>query len=331
MSGIINSTSYNNFNEIKGKNSSRIYLREVQKKGVSSYSLSETKWPVLKKMEHFFKQIFSGNSTHYWAGKEKVVKQCEKNHLIFGNDKAVPACPVIAIPEETPVEEVISEIPETVNQPTDQLSAPDSSQVYPGFEKYYLNYSIQLANSQFFSALGIWNWYDKIIELKNGASVFLGALPLKPGTLRDQDGEIYKDFKAKGIGAILTVVEPFENHSEGYLHSAVTPKDWKEHGFDQLQLPAEDYGTLPMEDIEKGVAYMESMMKQGKSVYVHCKAGMGRSLLIVVCYLIKNHGMTVDQALDYTKARRVQSGFEATSKKRGSALAFQSKYGKKGV
>jgi hypothetical protein len=38
-----------------------------------------------------------------------------------------------------------------------------------------------------------------------------------------------------------------------------------------------------------------------------------------------------DQALDYVKAKRVQSGFEPESTKRASALAFEAKYGKKGA
>jgi hypothetical protein len=79
MTGIINNTNFKSFDEVGRKNSSKIYLRKVEKKGVALYKVAETNWPILKKMEHFFKQIFSGHaSTHYWHGKEKVVKHCEK-------------------------------------------------------------------------------------------------------------------------------------------------------------------------------------------------------------------------------------------------------------
>lgn len=329
---IVNNTKFNSFDEIGGKNSSRVYLREINKKGVHFYKLSKTNFPTLKKIEHSFKDFFSRNTIHYWHGKEKVMKQLEKKSISLFNDASAET-PVEEI-KETPHEQMPHEetppketqvSPPIKNQTINEQKADDA---YPGFEKYYLNYSFQLAGSQLMTSLGIWNWFDKVVEHKNGASLFLGALPLKPGTFREQDGEIFKEFKSKGIGAILTAVEPFENHSVGYLHSAVTPQDWKDNGFDQLQIPTEDYGTIPMEEIEKGVAYIRSMLENGKGVYVHCKAGKGRSLLLVACYLIKYHQMTADQALDYVKVKRVQSGFDAVDKKRDSVLAFQAKWGR---
>ncbi|KAK4493578.1 hypothetical protein RD792_018072 [Penstemon davidsonii] len=42
----------------------------------------------------------------------------------------------------------------------------------------------------------------------------------------------------------------------------------------------------------------------GRSTYVHCKAGRGRSTTIVICYLVKYKQMMPDAAYDYVKSIR---------------------------
>ena len=39
--------------------------------------------------------------------------------------------------------------------------------------------------------------------------------------------------------------------------------------------------------IQRGVAFIEEMNQNEKTVYVHCKAGRGRSTTLVACYLMK--------------------------------------------
>ncbi|KAI5383158.1 hypothetical protein KIW84_070533 [Lathyrus oleraceus] len=42
----------------------------------------------------------------------------------------------------------------------------------------------------------------------------------------------------------------------------------------------------------------------GKTTYVHCKAGRGRSTTIVLCYLVEYKHMTPAAALEYVRSRR---------------------------
>ncbi|XP_058784942.1 phosphatidylglycerophosphate phosphatase PTPMT2-like, partial [Vicia villosa] len=42
----------------------------------------------------------------------------------------------------------------------------------------------------------------------------------------------------------------------------------------------------------------------GKTTYVHCKAGRGRSTTIVLCYLVEYKHMTPTAALEYVRSRR---------------------------
>ena len=56
----------------------------------------------------------------------------------------------------------------------------------------------------------------------------------------------------------------------------------------QLRIPTLDFDAAPsVEEIEEGVAFIKSFKEKNESVYIHCKAGRGRSALLVVCYLIK--------------------------------------------
>ena len=49
-----------------------------------------------------------------------------------------------------------------------------------------------------------------------------------------------------------------------------------------------DYDSAPtVDEIEKAVAFIKTFREKQQSVYVHCKAGRGRSAFLVVCYLVK--------------------------------------------
>lgn len=51
-----------------------------------------------------------------------------------------------------------------------------------------------------------------------------------------------------------------------------------------------DFDTIPkMEDIKKGVEFINSIIESDNKneLYIHCKAGKGRSCLLTVCYLMQ--------------------------------------------
>jgi len=152
-----------------------------------------------------------------------------------------------------------------------------------------------------------WNWItDKLI---------LGALPVKSqvGTSGDHLSKLraqLDEFHQK-IGLIVSCVQPEE--FEGYGISAlqfVKPNDWTE------ALGVTDFCLIPMLDFGTGVSFdqlveatdrMSNVIhNQGQCVYVHCKAGKGRSWVVTMCYLIAQEGMTFAAAEDLVKSRRHQ-------------------------
>ncbi|KAG6532953.1 hypothetical protein ZIOFF_006813 [Zingiber officinale] len=77
------------------------------------------------------------------------------------------------------------------------------------------------------------------------------------------------------------------------------------HGIDHLVIPTRDYLFAPSPvDIRRAVDFIHSNASCGRTTYVHCKAGRGRSTTIVLCYLVKYRNMTATAALEYVRSKR---------------------------
>lgn len=64
-----------------------------------------------------------------------------------------------------------------------------------------------------------------------------------------------------------------------------------------------------------GTQIINTTVEQGKTVYVHCKNGHGRSPTLVAAYFIRYKGYTVDKAIALVKERREESHIEENQKK----------------
>ncbi|PFH53333.1 hypothetical protein AMATHDRAFT_73516 [Amanita thiersii Skay4041] len=56
--------------------------------------------------------------------------------------------------------------------------------------------------------------------------------------------------------------------------------------------------------LEAVCTHIDRVLKSGRSVLVHCQQGVSRSAAVVIAYLIRNHGMTYDNAHAYLKRKR---------------------------
>ncbi len=68
-----------------------------------------------------------------------------------------------------------------------------------------------------------------------------------------------------------------------------------EQGMDICHFPIQDMQKPGLKETHKLITHMESMIRLGKCVAVHCKAGLGRTGTIIASYLIEN-GMTPIEA-----------------------------------
>ncbi|MFQ5728781.1 MAG: dual specificity protein phosphatase family protein [Waddliaceae bacterium] len=173
---------------------------------------------------------------------------------------------------------------------------------------YYAKYTGGLLFNETLYALNYRNWWDEIGEFEN-SRLLLGALPLHIGVASFEKRNDLTALKEKGIQAILSVVEVFENNSDGFITAPIKPEDCQRNNIKHLQLPTPDCQTIFLELISRGVEFIQWNLKNGRPTYVHCKAGRGRSALIVMCYLIKYQNLSAQEAFDLVRKNRPQAGF----------------------
>ncbi len=68
-------------------------------------------------------------------------------------------------------------------------------------------------------------------------------------------------------------------------------------------LPTVDETPPTLEQLNKGVAFIEQIMHKGGKVYIHCRGGMGRAPTMAAAYFI-SCGYTLDEAIGLIKEVR---------------------------
>ncbi|KAK8964485.1 putative dual specificity protein phosphatase DSP8 [Platanthera guangdongensis] len=126
-------------------------------------------------------------------------------------------------------------------------------------------------------------WWDEVDKF-----LLLGAVPF-PGDV--------PHLKQLGVGGVVALNEPYETLVPTSLYHA--------YGIEHLALPTRDYLFAPsFGDICRAVDFIHKNVSSGKTTYVHCKAGRGRSTTIVLCYLVKHRQMTPSAAYEYVRLTR---------------------------
>ena len=80
-------------------------------------------------------------------------------------------------------------------------------------------------------------------------------------------------------------------------------------GMKELWLPTVDHFEPSLGDIQRAVNFIHKHKKQGDRVYVHCRAGHGRSAAVVYAWLLSRDPTVDRRALnhDFCKIRNVRS------------------------
>lgn len=126
-------------------------------------------------------------------------------------------------------------------------------------------------------------WWDRVDEF-----ILLGAVPFPTDVPR---------LKELGVSGVVTLNEPYETLVPTSLYHA--------HDIIHLVIPTRDYLFAPtFADICQAVDFIHENASLGKTTYVHCKAGRGRSTTVVLCYLVQHKNMTPDDAYKYVRSVR---------------------------
>ncbi len=111
----------------------------------------------------------------------------------------------------------------------------------------------------------------------------------RPGLLCSREGDL-EFLRGEGIEVIINLEE--REHARDY------------EGFIVKHIPVNDFSPPGLEDFEEFIEFVNGQLAGKKRIAVHCYAGMGRTNLMIACFLI--HHMKIDPAtaLEVVKMKR---------------------------
>ncbi len=158
--------------------------------------------------------------------------------------------------------------------------------------------------------LGIFDWFSIVDD-----NLLLGAIPL-------EDSHFSKLAKGLGIGAVLSIVQPFEFSVHTVVGTPVLPIMWKKYSVNHLALSSRDYLPPSFAVLDEGAAFLNAHLSNNVRVYCHCKSGVGRSASVVMAYFMRFKGFDARTAHSKLQARR-KWVFSADSANMRNMLAYE--------
>ena len=150
------------------------------------------------------------------------------------------------------------------------------------------------------------NDHDEILP-----GLALGALPnrlsLPFGTSH------WETLKQQGYGAFVSVNGDWERKPRGPSFP-YEKRDCEACGIEYLPITSADHKPLSLQDMNAAADFIDRQRNAGKKVYVHCRAGKGRSAMAIAAYLIKHKNYTVQEAQELIKAGRPKSSIRKKTK-----------------
>lgn len=146
--------------------------------------------------------------------------------------------------------------------------------------------------------IGFWRLWDRIDD-----HLIIGILPSRSDLSK---------LSRLGVHAIVNMCSECDGHAD---HMTA-------FGMVQLHLPTLDFHSPSEKDLVRGVDFIRKQAMSGRTVYVHCKAGRGRSVILAVCYLMVAH--TIDAQTAYERIKGIRPQVDRGIVSRVSRLQFHS-------
>ncbi len=101
--------------------------------------------------------------------------------------------------------------------------------------------------------------------------------------------------REQGLRTLVRLVEPNE--------AWVTGRDVNQAGLEDYNEPVPDFAAPTQAQIDRIIAFIDSHLEHDTPVGVSCNAGIGRTGVILACYLV-HKGLTAKEALELVVEKR---------------------------
>lgn len=127
---------------------------------------------------------------------------------------------------------------------------------------------------------------------------------------------------------VITMLEEHEVNGFSPWNEAYTQNDYQILGIEQTVVDTPDFLPVPQDKIKSTVARIKEIVEDGGIVFVHCKAGRGRSATAVVCHMLENYqselnNVDADAAIKYVKDKRSVISINSRQKRAITTYAEQ--------
>ncbi|MBS0627924.1 MAG: dual specificity protein phosphatase family protein, partial [Verrucomicrobia bacterium] len=127
--------------------------------------------------------------------------------------------------------------------------------------------------------------------------IFLGTLPNKLSS------KMRNWFNTDTKKHVLSILEDWEKKPVGFS-VPWSKKELEDANITVHNIDRKDHSLLSIEELNKAADTIYDAISKGEDIYVHCKAGQGRSPVAVAAYLIKYENLNVTQAINLIKKAR---------------------------
>lgn len=117
--------------------------------------------------------------------------------------------------------------------------------------------------------------------------VFLGAAPIRFLNHVEQ-------LHARGVRGVINLCSEYRGPTDLY----------RKYGIEQLYLPTTDHQEPSVADLRAAIEFIEKHKAQKSRVYIHCKAGRGRSAAVAFCWLMHERRWSLEITQDYLNSKR---------------------------
>src|SRR5215218_1275768 len=129
-------------------------------------------------------------------------------------------------------------------------------------------------------------WFQRFGFGRVGERLLVGAYPT--------DAADVELIARQDVDALFNLCEGAE-YGEG--ERDVVERALREHGIEERRLPLVDYGGLEIEQLDRAVGDVETWLGDGRTVYLHCRAGWQRSAAVAAGVVARRENLGIEDAL----------------------------------